>query len=142
MATIDMHPDPSLVQIIKDLRDDTTTLFRQEVALVKREMGAKAATYGKNIAFLAVAAVVAVYALFFTLLFLNNLLQTGLLAAGMSDSVSSWLAPLLLGMILGISALLLALKAIRSLGREKPVPEKTMESIREDKDWIKGKLQK
>src|SRR5690606_14759373 len=139
MAVIDTHSDPSLVQIIKDLRDDTTTLFRQEVALVKKEMAAKAATYGKNVGFLAVAAVVAVYAVFFTLLFLNNLLQTGLSAAGLSESVSLWLAPLVLGMVLGIGALFLALKALRSLGREKPIPEKTMESIREDKDWIKGK---
>lgn len=142
MPTIDTHPDSSLVQIVKDLRDDTLTLFRQEVTLVKREMGAKAASYGKNAAFIAIGAVVALYAVFFLFLSLNNLLQTGLMAAGLSGPVSAWLAPLLVGMVLGIGALLLALKAIRSMKQEKPIPEKTLESLREDKDWIQAKVKR
>lgn len=142
MPIIDTHPDTSLIEIIKDLRDDTLTLFRQEVALVKREMAAKAVSYGKNAAFIAVGAVVAVYAVFFLFLFLNNLLRTGLTATGLSDPVSSWIAPLMMGMLLGIGALLLALKAIRAMKKETPLPEKTLESLREDKDWIQAKVRR
>lgn len=139
MATIDTHPD-SVLQIIKDLRDDTTALFRQEVALAKRELGAKASTYGRNAAFLGVSAFVGMYALFFIFLFLNNLMQTGLTAVGFSPAVASWFAPLILGMLLGIGALVLALKALKAIRKEKPMPQRTLDSIREDKDWIKGKV--
>ena len=140
MATLDTHPDTSFLQLIKDLRDDGIALFRQEVALAKQEMAGKAVAFGKNTVFLAVAALIGLYALFFLFLFLNNLLQAGLVGLGLSDSVSAWLAPLLLGMLLSIGALATALKAIKSLRKEKPLPQRTLDSIREDKDWIRGKV--
>ena len=139
MATIDTHSD-SLLQIIKDLRDDTTALFRQEAALAKRELAGKAATYARNAAFLGVSALVGVYAVFFLFLSLNNLLQTGLAVVGFSPGVASWFAPLIMGMLLGIGALLVALKALKAIRKEKPMPQMTLDSIREDKDWIQGKV--
>jgi hypothetical protein len=132
--------DPSLVQLIKDLRDDTLALLRQELALAKREMTSKIARIGRNAAFLMIGAVIGLYCLFFILLGLSDLLQAGLFASGFSGTVSTWLAPLILGMLLGIAALLLALKALRSLRREKPLPEKTVATLREDRDWLKGKV--
>jgi hypothetical protein len=140
MTTVDTHPDSSFIKIIKDLRDDATALFRQEVALAKREIAGKAAIYGKNSVFLVLGAVIGIFALFFICLFLNNLLHVGLTAMGISDPVASWLAPLILGMLLGIGGLLLSLKALKTMRREKPVPQKTLDSFREDKDWIRGKM--
>ncbi|MDB5102831.1 MAG: hypothetical protein JWP91_520 [Fibrobacteres bacterium] len=141
MATIDTHPDnSSVLRIIKDLRDDTTALFRQEVALAKREIAGKAASFGKNTAMIAVGALIGLYAVFFLFLCLNNLIQAGLHKTGFSPAVSSWFAPLILGMILGVGALVLALKSLKAMRKEKAVPQRTLDSIREDKDWIKGKL--
>ncbi|HKP96668.1 MAG TPA: phage holin family protein [Fibrobacteria bacterium] len=146
MATIDTHPepsklkDPSVVRIIKDLRDDVTALFRQEVALAKREMSGKAATFGRNAAFLGLGALVGLYAVLFFCLFLDNLLQAGLTAIGFPDPIAAWFAPLILGMLLGIGALLLSLKALKAMRKEKALPTRTLDSIREDKDWVKGKL--
>jgi hypothetical protein len=142
MATMDTYPDSSFVKIIKDLRDDATALFRQEVALAKREMAGKAVTYGKNTVFLGIGALVGLYALFFVFLFLNNLLHTGMTALGLSEAVASWFAPLLMGMLLGIGALVLTLKALKAMRKEKPLPQRTLDSIREDKDWIKEKVKR
>ena len=140
MATIDTHPESSVLRIIKDLRDDTTSLFRQEVALAKRELAGKAITFGKNTVLIAVAALIGLYAVFFFFFFLNNLIQAGVHRAGFSPAVSAWFAPLLVGMLLGIGALILALKSLKTIRKEKAIPQRTMDSIREDKDWIKGKL--
>jgi hypothetical protein len=140
MATIDTHPDPSIVKIIKDLRDDVTALFRQEVALAKREMSGKAVTYGRNAVFLGLGALVGVYAVLFFCLFLNNLLRAGLTALGFPDPIAVWFAPLILGMLLGIGALLLSLKALKAMRKEKPLPQRTLDTIRDDADWVKGKL--
>jgi hypothetical protein len=140
MATIDTHPDPSIVKIIKDLRDDVTALFRQEVALAKREMSGKAVTYGRNAAFLGLGALVGVFAVLFFCLFLNNLLRAGLTGLGFPDPIAVWFAPLILGMLLGIGALLLSLKALKAMRKEKPLPQRTLDTIRDDADWVKGKL--
>lgn len=140
METIDTHPDASLVKIIRDLRDDVTALFRQEVALAKREISGKAATYGRNSVYLILGAGVGLYAALFLCLFLNNLIAMGLTAAGFSGPVAAWFAPLILGMLLGITGLILALKALKTMRNEKPLPKRTLDSIREDKDWIKGKV--
>jgi hypothetical protein len=140
MATIDTHPDPSIVKIIKDLRDDVTALFRQEVALAKREMSGKAVTYGRNAVFLGLGALVGVYAVLFFCLFLNNLLRAGLTALGFPDPIAVWFAPLILGMLLGIGALFLSLKALKAMRKEKPLPQRTLDTIRDDADWVKGKL--
>lgn len=140
MASIDTHPEPSLVHVIKELRDDGIRLFRQEVALAKREMVGKITTMGKNTVFLGVAALVGLYTLFFVLLFLNNLIQAGLTASGFSGSVSAWFAPLILAMVLGVAMLTLALKSLRSMRKEKFAPEKTIRTLKDDKDWVKAKL--
>src|SRR5438067_2288490 len=110
MATLDLHPEPSIIHVIKELRDDTLRLFRQEVALAKSEVAGKFTALGKNTAFLGAGAFVGLYCLFFVLLFLNNLIQAGLTAAGFSGSVSAWFAPLILSLLLGLTALSFMLK--------------------------------
>jgi hypothetical protein len=131
--------DPSLIRIFRDLKDDATALLRQEVALAKREMAAKASTMARNTIFLVLGGFVGCYCLLFLLLSADSLLQAGLFATGFSGTVSAWLAPLLLGMLLGITALFLTLKSLRTLRKQKPVPEQTLATLREDRDWLKGR---
>lgn len=140
MASFETHTDSSLISIVKDLRDDAATLFRQEVALVKREAAGKFASFGRNSILLGAGIFIGLYAVFFFFLSLNNLLQMGIKAAGFSQDNSAWFAPLLLFMILGICALIPVRKGIKAMGKEGAVPRKTMESIKEDKDWIKSKV--
>lgn len=138
--SIDGDRDPSLIRIVKDLRDDTLALVRQEVALAKSEVTGKISSLGRNSVFLAVGAVAGLLGLFFVLLALNNLLFAGLTASGISGTNANWIAPALLGVALLINALAFALSAKRSLRKAMKAPEKTMETIREDRDWVKGKL--
>lgn len=140
MATIETHPESSLLSIVKDLRDDAATLFRQEVALAKREAAGKFASIGRNSVLLGAGIFIGLYAVFFFFLSLNNLLQMGIKAAGFSPDNSAWFAPLLLFMILGICALIPVRKGIKAMGKEGAAPRKTMETLREDKDWIKSKV--
>jgi hypothetical protein len=139
MSTIDIHPEESLLRIVKDLRDDAVTLFRQEAALAKREVAGRISALAKHFAWAAIGGLLGLYAVFFLLLGLNNLLQTGLQAAGMGDAVSAWLAPLLLGMIVAIGGLLTVLSGLRSMRKDASVPSATVDSLRENRDWIKEK---
>lgn len=132
--------DPSLIRIVRDLRDDSLTLIRQEVALAKREMVEKFTGLGRNTVFLAIGALAGLFGLFFVLLALNNLLFSGLARAGFSGGVANWFAPILVGMGLFIVALSFVLKGLRKMRMAMSMPDKTMETIREDREWIKGKM--
>lgn len=138
--TAGIRRDPSFIEIIRDLRDDALTLVRQEVALAKREMGVKATRIGRNAVFLGAGALTGFFGLFFVLLALNNLLFAGLAKAGFSGTVANWMSPALLGMLILIVGLSFTLAALRSMRRSLHLPDRTMESLRDDRDWLKEKL--
>lgn len=134
------RPEPSIISMIKDLRDDALALGRQEIALAKREVASKVSRLSRNAVFLGVGGLAGLYGLFFILLSLNNLLFAGLGKAGFSGSVANWFAPVLVGMGMLIVALSLTLKALRAMRRSLTVPEKALETLREDKAWLKEKI--
>jgi uncharacterized membrane protein YqjE len=115
--------------LVKQLASQTSTLVRQELDLAKAEMSAKAATAGKGAGLLGGAAV------------------TGLLAAGaltaclilvLSEAMDAWLAALIVAVVMGAVAAALGL-AGRNKVREAtpPVPEQTVETVKEDVEWAK-----
>jgi hypothetical protein len=57
----------SMVELLKELRDETVTLMRQEVALAKVELSEKAVRYGRNIAYLAIGGLILYAGLLFLL---------------------------------------------------------------------------
>lgn len=134
MPLFDTHPRESVFHLLGELKADLTELFRQEVALAKRDVSAKVKGLGASAAFFAAAAVISVFAAFFICLFLNNLIQTGLAGLGLSMATSAWSAPLLLGMLLAIGGALSALKALKALRHANPAsPEswRARQSVKE-----------
>ena len=51
-----------------------------------------------------------------------------------------WLAPLIVGAIVGIIGCALTAKAVAALKRQSLVPEKTVRSLQEDKQWLQEKV--
>ena len=142
MATETNTPrtEHSLGGLIRELRDETTTLLRQEVALAKTEMSEKASKFGRNAAYLAVGGLVAYAGLMFILLTLMRLTSLGLLSAGLSAATTAWLAPAIIGVVVAIIGYALVQKAINTFSRESLAPEKTIQSLKEDKQWTQEKL--
>ena len=58
-----MNEESSIVYLLKKLRDDTTTLVRDEISLAKTEISEKIASTSRNVGYLAVGALVAYAAL-------------------------------------------------------------------------------
>jgi hypothetical protein len=58
----------SIVYLLKNLRDDTTTLVRDEISLAKTEISDKIASTARNVGYLAAGALVAYAALIMILL--------------------------------------------------------------------------
>jgi hypothetical protein len=130
----------SISDLLRELRDEGTLLFRQEIALAKTEVTQKATVAGRNVAYLAAGGLVAFLGAFFILFGVTALLYGGLAAAGLSREVAGWLAPLIVGVVVALIGYALVQKAINTLRHESLVPEQTMQSLQEDKQWVQQKV--
>ena len=134
---VDQHIE-NLGDVIKRLRDDLSLLLRQEVALAKTEMTEKAARVGRNAGYLAAGALLGVAGLIVILLALSAGLEVMFIEAGM-DVTAHWLAPFLVGLFVIVASSILVTKAMATLKKESLVPEKTVQSLEEDKEWLQHK---
>jgi hypothetical protein len=129
-----------LTQVVKDLRDEAATLFRQEVALARAETMEKARLLTRNAVLLGVGAVFGFAALLFLMVAMSCGLYVGLVAAGLTHMTAGWLAPLLIGVFFGIVGYALIHKGLAMLKSEPLAPEKTIRSLQENKEWIRSKI--
>ncbi len=122
--------DESIAELVRDLANETNTLVRQEIELAKVELSAKVRTAGKGAGMLGGAGVAALLSLGALTACAVALLATAL------DHV--WLSALIVALIWGAVAAVLAMR-----GRDEvkeaapPVPEETVESVKEDVAWAK-----
>jgi hypothetical protein len=118
-----------LGEVARDLTKDISLLVRQELELAKAELGQKARTAAPGVGMLGGAAVVGLAALGATTTFAILTLAIVL---------DAWLAALLVAIVLGVTAYLLM-----NWGKERvakagaPVPEQTIETVKEDVEWAK-----
>lgn len=129
----------SLGQLLKQLTREISTLLRQEVELAKTEMSEKASRLGAHLGALALGggvALLAALALLASAIYGLTALFDGFMPLG----VAVWLAPLIIGLVLGAAGYLLVRKALARLKGESIVPRRTTQSLREDKEWLKQKV--
>jgi hypothetical protein len=119
----------SLGELMKQLADQMSRLFRNEVRLARAEMTGKTQAYARAAAMLGAAAAVGLLAGFALTLFLIYLL--GL-------AVPLWAAALIVTVVYGVVASALLLAGKRKLDEVRtPVPEQTVESVKEDVEWLR-----
>jgi uncharacterized integral membrane protein len=134
-----VREERSIGQLLKELRDETTTLLRQEVDLAKTEMGEKASRVGSNLGSLALGGGVAFLgALALLAAVIYGL--TSLLDQFMSVGVAIWLAPLIVGIVLAAVGYSLLNKALATLRQESLTPRRTTQTLQENKEWLKSKM--
>jgi type IV secretory pathway TrbD component len=121
--------DRGLGDLFKKLSEETSTLIRQEMALARAELTEKGKRAGVGAGMLGGAGVAG-------LLTLGTL--TACLILVLNEWMDAWLAALILTVVWAAIAAVLALK-----GRDKvqeaapPVPEQTVETLKEDVEWAK-----
>jgi hypothetical protein len=127
--------DRSIADLLKELRDESSTLLRQEVALAKTEMAEKASAYGKNAGAVAVGSAVAYAGALLMLAGVTVALALVLHRIGMGVH-GWWVAPLIVGGIVAAVGYSMINKGVSTLKRQSPVPEQTVKSLQEDKQWL------
>jgi len=128
----DLRQEP-IGELLKRLSNETTQLMRQELELAKAELAEKGKTAGQGAGMFGAAGVTA-------LLGLGAL--TACLILALNHAVADWLAALIVAAVWTAAAGVLALR-----GRDKvqeaspPIPEQTVETVKEDVQWAKTQRQ-
>ena len=131
---------PSFASLMKELRDETTALLRQEVALAKTEMTEKAAKAGRNAGYLAAGGVLLLAGLICLLTFAAYTLAALLDWAGVPDALALCLGWLIVGLAVCGAGYVLLRKGIDAFKNFSVVPEKTVQTLQEDKQWATNKI--
>ncbi len=126
--TDDMRDRP-IGELLRELANETTTLVRQELDLAKAEMREKAGKAGPGFGMWGAAGVTG-------LLALGSL--TAFLILALDGAMPNWLAALIVGLVYSaIAGVLYARGKHRVEEAGSPVPEKTIETVKEDVQWAK-----
>lgn len=116
-------------ELFKQLSTDLSTLVRQELRLAQVEMTEKGKRAAVGAGFLGGAGIV-------SLLLLGSL--TACIIAALAEGMDVWLAALIVTMVYGAIAGVLALTGKQRVAEATPVvPEQTVQTLKEDAQWAK-----
>ena len=121
--------DRSLGQIVSDVSSDLSTLFRQELELAKTELKEEAGKAGKGAGMLGGAGVAGHFLLFFLSFALLLLLDRWMAAS---------LAALIVAVLWGVVAAVLAAMGRKALKEANPQLPKTQQTLKEDAQWARA----
>lgn len=123
--------DRSIGELFSELAGETTTLVRQEIALAQTELTQKAVKTGKNVGFLIVGGAIGYAALL-------AILAAAIIALG--SVVPLWLSALIVGAAVGIIAAILIFSSLDKLKNTSLAPQQTIETLKEDAQWLKKQV--
>ncbi|HMJ75920.1 MAG TPA: phage holin family protein [Iamia sp.] len=127
MSDEPLRAERSLPELLSELTGDMARLFRDEVELAKEELMEEGRKVGKAGAAFGGAAVVA-------LLAGVGLVLT--LGFGLDSFLPTWLAFLIVTIVLGAIAAVLGIQGKNQAQAIEPAPEETIETLKEDAQWL------
>jgi uncharacterized membrane protein YqjE len=122
-------PEKSLGQLFSELTSDLSTLMRKEVELAKVETKEEVSRAAKAGGMLGGAAVTGYFAVLFLSFALAWLLDEWMHTA---------LAFLIVGLVYAVVAAVLAMQGRNRMQSVNPVPQQTVETLKEDVQWAKA----
>jgi uncharacterized membrane protein YqjE len=115
-------------ELIGELAGQLVGLARDEVALARRELEHKLKTVQSAAAVVAIGAIVALIA---------TLSVCAAVIIALAEYVGPWQSALIVGLILGMAAGVTILIGVSRFKRTGLRPEKTIETLEENKEWLK-----
>jgi hypothetical protein len=125
--------EASVAELVKQLSEQSSRLARQEVELAKAELAYKGKRAGIGAGMFGGAGVFGFYGF-------GALVAAGVLV--LATAITAWLAALIVAVVLGAIAGILALQGKNKVQEATPpVPEQATESVKEDVQWAKTRAQ-
>jgi F0F1-type ATP synthase assembly protein I len=129
LSRVPKAADRSLGELFSEMTGDLSTLMRKEVELAKVEVKEEASRAGKAGGMLGGGA----FAGYFALLFLSFAL-----AWLLDEWMHTALAFLIVGLLYAVVAAVLVVRGRARLQSVNPVPQQTVETLKEDVQWAKA----
>lgn len=117
--------------LLQELGRDMRDLVSLEVSLAKTEMAEKAAQAGKAAGFMAAGGFV-LYAGVLAIIFA--------VIAALANFLPLWLSALIVGVVVALVGYALVRKGMNDLKPEKLTPRQTIESVKENKEWVQDQV--
>lgn len=115
--------------LLKRLRENVARLARAEVDLAKSELTEKARGMAVGVALLAATVVLSLMAL-------GSFTAAAII--GLSTAIAAWLAAFIVGLLVAVIAGVVALLGVNRLKQATPpAPTETVDSVKEDIEWLK-----
>lgn len=120
-----------LGDLFQELSQDVRNLVSLEVDLAKAEVSEKAGQAGKAAGFVALGGFV-VYAGFLAIIFA--------VIAALASFIPLWLSALIVGVVVALIGYAVVRKGMNDLKPDKLAPRRTMQSIKENKEWVQDQV--
>jgi hypothetical protein len=121
----------SVPEVLQDIVGNIEEIIRSEFRLAKAEVKEEASQAAPPLKMMVVGAGLGFYALGFLLF---------TLMMGLATMVNTWLAALIVGAGLSLIALVLITTASKRLKQVNKVPERTIETMKENVQWAKNQI--
>jgi hypothetical protein len=135
----DLTQTSSIANLLRELRDEATTLLRQQVSLAKAELQENASRMAGHAAQIAVGGLVAFVGSIVALVGLSYLVALLLERAGLEEDNARWLGFVLVGALVSIAGAVLLARAKKALANDPLTPRKTIETLKTDQQWAQEK---
>lgn len=130
MRTTETRSEPSIGDLIRQLFEDVGKLIRTEIKLAQSEVKANVGQMGKPLALMAAGGLLLLAALF-TLM--------GAFVGWLADAVGPGWAAFIVAVVVGGIGVALVLSGRKSMSTVGLAPTRTMESLRQDAEALKGR---
>lgn len=129
----------SLGSLIKEIRDESIELFQQEVELARTEMMEKFEVVKRRSIAIGIGTVVAFAGAIVLLMGIAQAITVMLIYAGAAPALAAWLGPVMTGAVVFVVGSAMAVSNKNKLEEESIVPEKTVQTMKENKRWMQEK---
>ena len=126
-----MPTQRSVSDVLQDILGNFQQIIHSEFRLARAELREKADRAAKPATTFAAGAVLGFYGLGFLLL---------AIVYGLSMVLSAWLAALIVAAVLLVISAILVTSGRNRLKQIEPVPERTVETVKENVQWAKGQM--
>lgn len=125
--------EPAIGELFRQLAQDSATLMRQEVNLAKAEMRENLKSAARDAVKIAIGGGIAL---------VGALVLIAFLVIALGDALDEyWLGALIVGVLFVVVGGLLAKTSLNNLKNDDLTPERTIQTLKEDKQWAQSEIQ-
>jgi hypothetical protein len=129
MADARTQTQPTIGELFGELTRETGTLIRQQMELARLELSQRVSRLGRGLTRVVIGGALATGGLL--------AIVAGIVLAVTALGVPAWVSALVVGAVLALVGYVLAQQAISAMSREELAPQATLETLKENAEWIK-----